>query len=111
VGRQFFVQMPYRWFVLEAHSGLPSSAGCRARWSCHPQAFAQVLAEVDRARLAPAQQRQLASMFGDAEIRDEKWMGLTKSIMAVRLSAEHGRAAIALPTDHFVSQRHFPLPD
>jgi hypothetical protein len=28
--------------------------------------------------------RQLASMFEDAEIRDEKWMGLTKSIMAVK---------------------------
>jgi hypothetical protein len=32
----------------------------------------------------PHHTRQLASMFEDAEIRDEKWMGLTKSIMAVK---------------------------
>jgi hypothetical protein len=28
--------------------------------------------------------RQFASMFEDAQIREEKWLGLTKSLMAVK---------------------------
>ena len=33
---------------------------------------------------------EFADLYEDAEIRDEKWMGLTKSIMAVKSELSHG---------------------
>jgi SAM-dependent methyltransferase len=85
VGRQFFVQTPYRWFVLEAHSWLPFVG-----WL--PRELVVPILKYSRKFwpkwTAPdwhlLNKRQLASMFEGAEIRDEKWMGLTKSIMAVK---------------------------
>ena len=85
VGRQFFVQTPYRWFVLESHSWLPFVAFLPRRLLLPLLKFA--------ARFWPKStnpdwclldRRELGSMFEGAEIRDEKWLGLTKSIMAVK---------------------------
>ena len=85
VGRQFFVQTPYRWFVIEAHSWLPFVG-----WL--PRELIVPILRVSRKFwpkwTAPdwhlLNKRQLAGMFEGAEIRDEKWLGLTKSIMAVK---------------------------
>jgi SAM-dependent methyltransferase len=92
VGRQFFVQTPYRWFVIEAHSWLPFVG-----WLPRPA----VIPILKYSRkfwpkwCAPdwhlLDKRQLASMFDGAEIRDEKWCGLTKSIMAVKTANERTR--------------------
>jgi len=85
VGRQFFVQTPYKWFVLESHSWLPFVSwlprraqlpvlkAARRFWpkTTHPDWYL-----LDK--------REFASMFEGAEIRAEKWLGLTKSIMAVK---------------------------
>jgi len=85
VGRQFFVQTPYKWFVLESHSWLPFVAwlprrlqlpvlkSARRFWpkATHPDWYL-------------LNKREFASMFEGAEIRAEKWLGLTKSIMAVK---------------------------
>jgi SAM-dependent methyltransferase len=85
VGRQFFVQTPYKWFVVESHSWLPFVSWLPRRaqlpvlktarrfWpkSTHPDWYL-----LDK--------REFASMFEGAEIRAEKWLGLTKSIMAVK---------------------------
>jgi hypothetical protein len=85
VGRQFFVQTPYRWFVLESHSWLPFVSWLPRRaqlpvlkaakkfWpkSTHPDWYL-------------LNKREFAGMFEGAEIRAEKWLGLTKSIMAVK---------------------------
>jgi hypothetical protein len=88
VGRQFFVQTPYRWFVLESHSWLPFIG-----WL--PRELIVPILKVSR-KFWPKwtspdwyllNRRELASMFEGAEIRDEKWLGLTKSIMAVK--SEH----------------------
>jgi hypothetical protein len=85
VGRQFFVQTPYRWFVLESHSWLPLAAFLPRRLLLPLLKFA--------ARFWPKStnpdwclldRRELRSMFEGAEIREEKWLGLTKSIMAVK---------------------------
>lgn len=85
VGRQFFVQTPYRWFLLESHSWLPFVSWLPRRLQLPVLKFA--------ARFWPKStnpdwylldRRELASMFEDAEIREEKWLGLTKSIMAVK---------------------------
>jgi SAM-dependent methyltransferase len=88
VGRQFFVQTPYRWFVLEAHSWLPFVGWLPRELIIPTLKFAR---KFWPKRTNPdwylLNRRQLASMFEDAEIRDEKWLGLTKSIMAVK--SEH----------------------
>jgi len=85
VGRQFFVQTPYRWFVLESHSWLPFVAFLPRRMLLPLLKFA--------ARFWPKStnpdwclldRRELRSMFEGAEIREEKWLVLTKSIMAVK---------------------------
>jgi hypothetical protein len=85
VGRQFFVQTPYRWFVLEAHSWLPFVGWLPREMVVpilkHSRKFWLKWTAPDWHLL---NKRQLASMFEGAEIRDEKWMGLTKSIMAVK---------------------------
>lgn len=85
VGKQFFVQTPYRWFVLEAHSWLPFVGWLPREMVVpilkHSRKFWPKWTAPDWHLL---NKRQLASMFEDAEIRDEKWMGLTKSIMAVK---------------------------
>jgi SAM-dependent methyltransferase len=85
VGRQFFVQTPYRWFVLESHSWLPFVSwlprraqlpvlkAARRFWpkATHPDWYL-------------LNKREFAAMFEGAQIRSEKWLGLTKSIMAVK---------------------------
>jgi SAM-dependent methyltransferase len=85
VGRQFFVQTPYRWFLLESHSWLPFASWLPRRMllpilkftrSFWPKYTAPDWYLLDR--------RQLRSMFDGAEIRCEKWCGLTKSLMAVK---------------------------
>jgi hypothetical protein len=85
VARQFFVQTPYRWFVIEAHSWLPF-AGWLPRRALLPvlktaRALSLTRTNPDWYLLG---RREFAELFEDAEIRDEKWMGMTKSIMAVK---------------------------
>jgi len=89
VGRQFFVQTPYKYFIIEAHSWLPFVG-----WL--PRRLIVPILKGSR-RVWPKKavpdwhllnRRQLASMFEDAQIREEKWLGLTKSLMAVK-SEQH----------------------
>ena len=88
VGRQYFVQTPYRWFVLEAHSWLPFLSWLPRRAMLPVLKFAR---RFWPRRTQPdwylLNKRELASLFEGAEIRAEKWMGLTKSIMAVKTRA------------------------
>lgn len=85
VGRQFFVQTPYRWFPIEAHSWLPF-VGWLPRRALIP--VLKVARTVWPTRTHPdwylLNKREFRGMFDAAEIRDEKWLGLTKSIMAVK---------------------------
>src|SRR5688500_8766671 len=73
VGRQFFVQTPYRWFVLEAHSWLPFVGWLPrelvVRILKHARKFWRKCTAPDWHLL---NKQQLASMFDGAEIRDEK---------------------------------------
>jgi len=93
VGKQFFVQTPYRWFVIEAHSWLPFVGWLPRELIVpilrHSRKFWPKRAAPDWHLL---NKRQLASMFAGAEIRDEKWCGLTKSIMAVKTRPADVRA-------------------
>jgi SAM-dependent methyltransferase len=94
VGRQFFVQTPYRWFVLEAHSWLPFVGWLPRELIVpilkHSRKFWPKWTAPDWYLL---NKRELASMFVGAEIRDEKWLGLTKSIMAVKSEQPSARTA------------------
>jgi SAM-dependent methyltransferase len=85
VGKHFFVQTPYKHFPIEAHSWLPLLA-----WL--PRSL---LIDTLRAvnpiwirQTAPdwhlLDRKQLARLFEGARIIDEKFFGLTKSIMAVK---------------------------
>jgi SAM-dependent methyltransferase len=93
VGRQFFVQTPYKYFIIEAHSWLPF-VGWLPRRLIVP--ILKGSRKVWPKKAVPdwhlLNRRQLASMFEDAQIREEKWMGLTKSLMAVK-SELHAPAA------------------
>jgi SAM-dependent methyltransferase len=85
VGRQFFVQTPYRWFVLESHSWLPFAAFLPRPLLLPLLKFAAGFwPKSTNPDWCLLDRRELKSMFADAEIRDEKWLGLTKSIMAVK---------------------------
>jgi SAM-dependent methyltransferase len=85
IGRQFFVQTPYKYFVIEAHSWLPF-VGWLPRELVVP--ILKGSRKVWPKKAVPdwhlLNRRQLASMFEGADIRNETWMGLTKSIMAVK---------------------------
>lgn len=85
VARQFFVQTPYKYFIIEAHSWLPF-VGWLPRRLIVP--ILKGSRKVWPKKAVPdwhlLNRRQLASMFEDAQIREEKWMGLTKSLMAVK---------------------------
>jgi SAM-dependent methyltransferase len=85
VGKQFFVQTPYRWFVIESHSWLPFY-GWLPRRLLIPAL--QMVRPFWPSRTHPdwylLNRRELSSMFDGAEIRDEKCLGLTKSIMAIK---------------------------
>jgi SAM-dependent methyltransferase len=85
VGRQFFVQTPYRWFLLESHSWLPFVSWLPRRLQLPVLKFAASFwPKSTNPDWYLLDRRELKSMFHDAEIRDEKWLGLTKSIMAVK---------------------------
>ena len=85
VGRQFFVQTPYRWFVLEAHSWLPFVSWLPRRAMLPVLSFARNFwPKRTRPDWYLLNKREFASLFDGAEIRSEKWLGLTKSIMAVK---------------------------
>jgi SAM-dependent methyltransferase len=85
VGRQFFVQTPYRWFVLEAHSWLPFVAWLPRRAMLPVLKFARKFwPKATRPDWHLLTRRDLGRLFDGADVREERWFGLTKSIMAVK---------------------------
>jgi SAM-dependent methyltransferase len=88
LGKQYFVQTPYRHFPVEAHSWLPFVAWL-PRWLLLPVLrlahFVWVTKPVPDWYLLD--RRELRELFGEAKIVDEKFFGLTKSIMAVKSAA------------------------
>ncbi len=88
LGRQYFVQTPYRHFPIEPHSWLPFVA-----WLPRP-ALIPVLRlshHVWVTRTNPdwylLNKREMAATFPEARLLEEKWLGLTKSLMAVKSAA------------------------
>lgn len=87
LGRQYYVQTPYRHFPLESHSWLPGIA-----WL--PRPLLVLALRITNSfwvkRSAPdwylLNRREMAELFPEAEIASEKSLGLTKSLMAIRRS-------------------------
>lgn len=108
VGRSYFVQTPYFWFPMEPHARtpfvhwLPESLAYRiilarkTRFWGRPADVHEAVWLLQSSRLVDA--RQFAALFPDAEIRRERFLGLTKSLVAVRRGeAVASEATVALP--------------
>jgi len=88
LGKQYFVQTPYKHFPLESHSWLPLIA-----WL--PRIILIPVLKVTNIfwlkRTNPdwnlLNKREMSSLFEDAEIIPEKVLGLIKSIMAIKSSS------------------------
>jgi SAM-dependent methyltransferase len=87
LGKQYYVQTPYRHFPIESHSWLPGMA-----WLPRP-VLVPALRFTNSFWVKRSQpdwyllnRREMAGLFPEAEIADEKSMGLTKSLMAIRRS-------------------------
>jgi hypothetical protein len=96
VGRQVFVQTPNRWFPIEPHfvtlfvhflprqltktllPWLSFRGWFRSGDNVDPREMA--------AELRLLSLREVRELFPDCEIRREKWLGFTKSFMAVRVA-------------------------
>lgn len=85
VARGYYVQTPYRHFPVESHTWLPGVA-----WLPRP-ALLLTLRGTNRVWVKKTQpdwnlldHETFGALFPDAEIREEKVMGLTKSLIAIR---------------------------
>jgi hypothetical protein len=87
LGRSYWVQTPSKWFPIEAHTGVPLwwQIGERmrrliiARWRKKLPAWTEMVETTTVVSKA-----ELRSLFPDAEIITERFLGLPKSYIAVR---------------------------
>ena len=94
VGRGYSVQTPNRWFPIEAHTLTPAFHFLPKRWQARlarnftiwgrlqRPSRAEARGFVENIRLLSA--RDLQGLFPDAAIERERFLGLTKSLIAVR---------------------------
>lgn len=84
LGKQYFVQTPYRYFPLESHSWLPFVALLPRRILIPTLYFTNLFwvkkTNPDWHLLG---RKEMSDLFGSSKIINEKIFGLTKSIMAV----------------------------
>lgn len=73
----YFVQTPNLWFPIEPHYKLPA-----VHWLPGPLKKALTGDDPKRVRLISA--RQMQRLFPDGQIWREKYLGLTKSLVAIR---------------------------
>jgi SAM-dependent methyltransferase len=85
VGKQYFVQTPYRHFPIESHTWLPG-----LQWL--PRSLQLSIVRVTNKVWIKASipdwslldRGELQGLFGDARIVNERFLGLTKSLMAIK---------------------------
>ena len=98
VGRGVFVQTPNRWFFAEPHfvtifvHYLPWPLARRLIRYCSVRGLFRSGDNIDLGQLASElrllSHREMTKLFPDCEIRREKWLGMTKSFIAVRRCKE-----------------------
>lgn len=85
VGRQYFVQTPYRWFPLESHTWLPFVGWLPRRLVMRVIRISNVVwIKTTTPDFNLLDMRNMRRLFPDALIVRESWLGLTKSMMAVK---------------------------
>lgn len=87
LGKGYYVQTPNKWFPIESHTWLPFIGYLPRPWQLH------VISWTNRYWIKRTQPEwrlltipDMQRLFPDAVIRRERFMGFTKSIMAIRLS-------------------------
>lgn len=85
LGRKYFVQTPYRHFPVESHSWLPG-LGWLPRWLLLPALRFSNAVWVKKTNpdWYLMNRREMSELFPDAKILEEKSLGLTKSLIAVK---------------------------
>jgi hypothetical protein len=85
VGRGYFVQVPYRWFPVETHTWLPLVAYLPRSWQCTLIAISNrvwIKQTVPDFHLPTV--REMREYFPAAQLQRERFLGLTKSLIAIR---------------------------
>lgn len=85
LGKAYFVQTPSRWFPIESHTWLPLLGFLPRSWQIRAIRLSNrywVKHTSPDWHLLTA--RELQELFPDAEIRRERFLGMTKSLMAIR---------------------------
>jgi hypothetical protein len=90
LGKGYYVQTPNKWFPIESHTWLPFVSYLPRAWQL------RVIALSNRywvKRTNPdwylLTDKDMQQLFPEAQIRRERFLGLTKSIMAIKVSAAH----------------------
>lgn len=85
LGKQYFVQTPYRHFPVESHSWLPVVAWLPRRVLIPVLRFSNLFwVKKTSPDWYLLNRREMSELFPDAQIVDEKSMGLAKSLIAIR---------------------------
>ena len=96
VGHSYFVQTPYFWFPIEPHARTPFLHWLPQSWAYRivmarrcgywpkAQSVSEAIDTLQSARMLDY--RQFAALFDDAPIQRERFMGITKSLVAIRHS-------------------------
>ncbi len=92
VGRRYYVQTPNRWFPVEPHLLVPLIHRLPRRiWRALAPLTPRALIQGTHAseikglkETRPLSARQLRRLFPDAELVRERWLGMTKALVAVR---------------------------
>lgn len=107
VGKAYLVQTPYFWFPIEPHARTPI-----VHWLPESLAYRIILARKTRFWGQPADvheavrllqssrlvdMRQFRALFPDAEITRERFLGMTKSLIATRRAAAQGAIPLSVP--------------
>lgn len=86
LGKQYFVQTPYKYYIFESHTWLPFIT-CFPRQLLVP--FLRFSNQFWIKKTSPdwnlLSKKDMAELFEDAILLEEKTWGLTKSIMAIRV--------------------------
>jgi hypothetical protein len=90
VGKAYYVQVPYKWFPIETHTWLPVVYLFASRsWQMALVAWTNGWwlkeTELDFRLLTT---RSMRVLLPEAHVRFERWLGLPKSIMALRAGDE-----------------------
>ena len=89
VAKQYFVQTPYKHFPLESHSWLPFAAWLPRRLLIPGLKLSNSFwVKETKPDWHLLNRKELAYLFEDGEIVAESFLGLTKSIMAIKTSSD-----------------------